>query len=50
MCLKARTRRRTSATLRPLMAVDIIDAEDWLIEHPWPPVDTSTIMPSCTST
>ena len=49
MCLKACTTRRTSATVRPLTAVDIIDADDWLIEHPWPPVDSSTITPSRTS-
>ena len=27
---------RVSARLLPFTAVDIIDADDWLIEHPWP--------------
>ena len=36
MALNARIRPRASAAVRPLTAADIIDADDWLIEQPWP--------------
>ena len=36
MALKAVVRSRTSSTVLPFTAADIIDAEDWLIEQPWP--------------
>ncbi len=38
MALKARMRSRASATVRPLTAAVIIDADDWLIEQPWPSI------------
>ena len=46
MALKARVSLRTSATVMPLIAADIIDADDWLIEHPVPPMRTSETVPS----
>ena len=36
MPLKARTSARASSIVLPLTAADIIDAEHWLIEQPWP--------------
>ncbi len=37
MALKARmVSSCASSTVLPLTAADIIDAEDWLIEQPWP--------------
>jgi hypothetical protein len=42
----------TSSTGLPATASVIIEAEDWLIEHPWPTKDTSCTLPSsaCTNT
>ncbi len=34
MALNDRDSSLTSATVRPFTAADIIDAEDWEIEHP----------------
>ena len=34
--LEARVTARASSTLLPFTAADIIDADDWLIEQPWP--------------
>ena len=36
MDLNVRMVARVSARVLPLTAVDIIDADDWLIEQPWP--------------
>ena len=33
-------------TVRPVIAADIIDADDWEIEQPWPPMRTSDTMAS----
>ncbi len=44
--LNARTSRRASSSDLPLTACDIIDAELWLIEQPWPVTFTSTTVPS----
>ena len=49
MPLKARTVARASATVLPLTAADIIEADDWLIEQPWPPIRMSVTTPSSTS-
>ena len=38
MPLNARVIACASATVLPLTAVDIIDADDWLIEQPCPPM------------
>ena len=38
IALNDRERSRTSATVLPLTAADIIEAEDWEIEQPWPPM------------
>ncbi len=40
---------RASATDLPLTAADIIDADDWLMEHPWPPMRRSWTRLSATS-
>ena len=37
---------RTSSTVLPLTAADIIEADDWLIEQPWPPILMSSTRPS----
>ena len=41
IALNARVRSRTSSTVLPFTAADIIDADDWLIEQPWPAMRTS---------
>ncbi len=47
MPLNARDRARTSSRVLPLTAEDIIDADDWLIEQPCPPMRISrTVSPS----
>ena len=38
--------RATSSTVLPLTAADIIDADDWLIEQPWPSMRMSATLPS----
>ena len=50
MALNARMRARASSTVLPLMAADIIEADDWLIEHPWPEIFTSCNAPSSRAT
>ena len=47
--LNAFTRARASSTLRPLTADVIIEADDWLIEQPWPATLTSLMHPPATS-
>ncbi len=46
MALNALVRSRTSSTDLPLTAADIIDAEDWLIEQPWPLMRMSSTTPT----
>ena len=46
MALKARIRALTSSAGLPFTAFDIIEAEDWLIEHPWPEILMSSTDPS----
>ena len=36
---------RASSTLLPFTAADIIEADDWLIEQPWPVMRMSEIVP-----
>ena len=49
--LKALMNWRASPMDVPLMAADIIDADAWLIEHPWPPIAMSVMtLLSSTST
>ena len=38
MALNALVRSRTSATVLPDTAADIIDADDWEMEQPWPAI------------
>ena len=38
MPLKVAISSRASATVLPLTAADIMEADDWLIEHPVPPI------------
>jgi hypothetical protein len=40
---------RTSSTDLPFTAALIIDVDAWLIEQPWPPIFTSTTVPSSTT-
>ena len=49
IALNARVRARASSTVLPLTAADIIEADDWLIEQPWPPMRMSATVPSSTS-
>jgi hypothetical protein len=35
---------RASSTVRPSTAVVIIDADDWLMEQPWPPIRISEMV------
>jgi len=44
--LNCRAMSRTSSIGLPLIATDIIDAEDWLIEQPWPEILRSRTFPS----
>ena len=46
MRLEGPVRSRTSSTVLPLTAADIIDADDWLIEQPWPLMRMSSTTPS----
>jgi hypothetical protein len=47
IALNARDSLRTSSRVLPFTAADIIEAEDWLIEQPCPPMRTSrTTSPS----
>ena len=46
MALKALIRARTSSADLPFTAEDIIEAEDWLIEQPWPEIRMSFTVPS----
>jgi hypothetical protein len=41
--LNARVSARTSSTVLPFTAADIIEADDWLIEQPCPPILMSLI-------
>ena len=50
IALKVRIRSRTSATVLPFTAADMSDAEDWLIEQPWPANRMSRTVPSSTCT
>ena len=43
-------RLRASATVFPFTAEDMSDADDWLIEQPWPAKRMSVTVPSCTCT
>ena len=38
MALNARIKSRASEAVRPFTAADIIDADDWLMEQPWPEI------------
>jgi len=44
MALKAFRTCRASSTVLPSTAVVIIEADDWLIEHPCPPIRISEIV------
>ena len=46
MALNALVRSRTWARVLPLTAADIIEADDWLIEQPWPPMRMSLTVSS----
>ena len=41
MALKVRMRSRTSGSDLPFTAPDMSDAEDWLMEQPWPDIRMS---------
>ena len=45
IALNARVTARASPTLLPFTAADIIDADDWLIEQPWPVMRMSEMVP-----
>ena len=47
--LRARIVALACAGVFPLTAADIIEADDWLIEQPWPEMRRSLITPSPTS-
>ena len=48
--LKAEVSCATSSIERPFTAAAIIEADDWLIEHPCPVKRRSRMLPSSTST
>src|SRR5919199_783047 len=42
----SRSRRRSSSGVMPLISSDTIEADAWLIAHPWPEKRTASIRPS----
>ena len=46
IALKAWVRASISATVLPFTAADIIEADDWLMEQPVPPMRMSSTTPA----